>query len=69
MEDKVDVTITRQGTLMGFTCHTDAARDWFKENVHTEVWQYTGDTLWVDHRFAWELAEGAMEAGLEVRVT
>jgi hypothetical protein len=43
-----------------------AGKDWITENVQTESWQWLGDTLAIESRFAAELADGMISAGLEI---
>jgi hypothetical protein len=61
-----DITLDDQGSLVGFTFITKASRRWVAAAVSNEGWQWMGNTLWVDHRSAPALAEGAQEAGLRV---
>jgi hypothetical protein len=62
-----DVTIHDCGSIVQFELHTEAAKTWFAENVQAEGWQWFGnDRLNVDHRYAGHLAEGIIDAGLEV---
>jgi hypothetical protein len=62
----VDIETYDEGTLTGFEPVTEAAQEWFDENVQSEGWQWLGGILWVDHRFANALIEGAAGDGLEV---
>lgn len=43
---------TQSGNLYGITCKTKRARKWVKDNLQTEGWQWLGNTLWIDIRFA-----------------
>jgi len=61
-----DVDINDQGSIVGFTPRTEAARTWFDENVESEPWQWMGPSLYVDHRPAQGLLEGIQEAGLTI---
>ena len=58
-----DVLVANEGTVFVFTPLTPRAREWFDENVQTEGWQWFGNALVVEHRFAWGLAEGLKDAG------
>jgi len=62
----IDIRIHDDGTVVGFTPLTDAARDWIDENVESESWQWLGETLFVDHRMARPLAHGMAADGLEI---
>jgi hypothetical protein len=61
----LDVEVTGLGeSVLRFVPLTDAARDWFDENVHAEGWQWLGPALCVDHRLAADLLRGIDAAGL-----
>ena len=66
VHETVDVTISDDGTLVGFTALTRRAKQWIELNVSTEGWQWLGDTFYNDHRFAQELIEGMWGDGLIV---
>lgn len=59
-----DVLIENAGTVFTFCPLTDRAKDWISENVETESWQWIGQVLVIEHRYAWALAEGMQDAGL-----
>lgn len=61
-----DITVNDQGTVVGFTFETPAAKRWVDEAVSNEGWQWMGDTLWVDHRSAQFLVDVASGAGFEI---
>lgn len=66
-EQSPDVTVENHGSLFVFTILTDAANEWVSENVQTEPHQWLGDhTLAVEHRYAHDIAQGMLDAGLEV---
>ena len=44
--------IADHGTIVTFTPLDDGARDWLRDNVQAESWQWQGETLAVDHRYA-----------------
>ena len=50
-----DIILIGQGSLVGFRPASDAAKQWFADNVSSEDWQWFGQTLWVDHRLARDL--------------
>jgi hypothetical protein len=59
-----DVLVANEGTVFLFNPLTPAAHDWFNDNVQSEPWQWFDATLVVEHRYAWGLAEGMLDAGL-----
>jgi hypothetical protein len=61
-----DVLIENEGTIVMFQPVTDAARDWFAENVQTEGWQWFGPRLAVDHRTAGSLITGLLSEGFNL---
>jgi hypothetical protein len=58
-----DVLIANEGTVFLFNPITSRAKEWIDENVQPEA-QWFGTTLVVEHRFAWGLAQGMLDAGL-----
>jgi len=63
-----DVQITNHGTMFFFWPKNDKARQWVDENIPLESWQWHGDEAFaVDGRYALDLAQGMIDAGLEVR--
>jgi len=58
-----DVLVRNEGTVFVFCPLTERARAWIDENVQTEPWQWFGNALVVEHRYAWGLATGMKEAG------
>lgn len=61
-----DVTVHNNGTTVSFELVSPAAREFVREHVETEPWQWLGSTLVVDHRFAEQLAIGLSDNGLVV---
>lgn len=61
-----DIEIINQGSLIGFNLISDAAREWFADNVEAEGYQWMGNVLYVDHRFADAIIEGVRDAGLTI---
>jgi hypothetical protein len=59
-----DVLVENAGTVFTFCPLTPAAKSWVAENVEAEAYQWLGNVLVVEHRFAWGLAEGMKDAGL-----
>jgi hypothetical protein len=66
MAKVADVVVRNHGTVVLFELRSPAAREWVDENVQTEPWQWLGRSLGVDHRFAGQLTDGMIDAGLEV---
>lgn len=62
-----DVTVTNEGSVFLVTPYTQDARDWISENVHTEGWQWMGQSLAIEHRFVSDLVDGMLDAGLDVQ--
>jgi hypothetical protein len=62
-----DVLVENAGTVFTFCPLTTAAKSWVEENVEAEAYQWLGNVLVVEHRFAWGLAEGMKDAGLVLR--
>jgi hypothetical protein len=59
-----DVRIHNEGPVVGFTPISKEAKSWLMEQVQSEGWQWRGNVLYVDHRFADNLIDGMREAGL-----
>ena len=60
-----DVSIENHGSLILFRLLTPAATDFVDENVSEDA-QFLGNALAVEPRYAQNLAEGMIEAGLAV---
>jgi len=58
-----DVLVRNEGTVFAFWTLTDRAQTWIDENVESESWQWFGDFLVVEHRYAWAVAVGMKDAG------
>jgi hypothetical protein len=63
---ETDVRVRNEGSIVMFTPVSDAAKTWFDENVHHEVWQWFGESLCVEWRYAEDLIEGLLNEGLIV---
>lgn len=59
-----DVLVRSEGTVFVFCALTPAAKLWVDENVQSEPWQWFGNALVVEQRFAWGLGQGMKDAGL-----
>jgi hypothetical protein len=62
----MDVQVTREGSLFLFDPRTPAAESWIDENVDPDTTRWAGAVV-VEHRYAYDLAQGMIDAGLEVR--
>ena len=62
-----DVLVANAFTTFVFTPLTSRAKRWVAENVQSEAWQWLGASLVVETRFAWGLAQGMLDAGLELK--
>ena len=61
-----DVEIFPQG-VVGFRPLSEAAKEWFTDNMASSDYQWLGPVLYVESRFADELTAGLAEAGLTWR--
>ena len=62
---KPDVVTVQHGSIVLLHLHTDAARDWVRDNVSDEA-QYFGAALVVEPRFVAHLVEGMIASGLVI---
>ncbi len=63
-----DVYVRSCGTLWLFLPLSQTASVWLAENVLSESWQWLGNSLLVEWRFAGPLIDAARAAGLEVDI-
>ena len=61
-----DVRLEDEASAVLFQPLTPAAHAWFKTNVPTEEWQWVGGRLAVERRYADNLIDGLIAAGLTV---
>jgi hypothetical protein len=66
MTEHRDILIDHEGSLVGFHLLSIAAQEWFNENVASEPWQWMGNILWVDHRYAADLFRVLEEEGFAI---
>lgn len=59
-----DVLVANEGSVFVFCPLTPTAKEWLDENAQSEPWQWFGNALVVEHRFAWGLAASLKDAGL-----
>ena len=58
-----DVRVANHGSIFIFHLFTPDARDWVVDNVDEEA---TAPILTVEHRYAWDIAQGMQGDGLVV---
>lgn len=61
----VDILIMDGGTIVQFWPQSDAAKEWWDDNVQDAP--MLGQSHCVEHRFARDIIEGLTEAGLEIK--
>ena len=61
-----DVMVENHGTVFLFAPLSDAAKEWVRENVVLEPYQWLGPAFSVEHRYARDLAAGMQSDGLVV---
>ena len=61
-----DVLIANAVTLFLFSPLSSRAKQWIDEHVEPDATWY-GNTLVVEHSFAWGLGQGMKDAGLELK--
>lgn len=61
-----DLRTRFHGSVVTITPETDRGRQWMEENLATEPWQWLGNSLGVEWRFADDIITGAVGDGLEV---
>lgn len=60
--------IEREGlSITLFTFESKDERDWLEKNTNAEGWQWLGNTLAIDTRFASDLVDGIVNAGFTLR--
>lgn len=62
----MDVLVANEGTVVSFRPVSEAGKAFIEENVESESWQWLGDALVVDHRYAEPLIQGMLDDGLEL---
>jgi hypothetical protein len=58
-----DIQVENHGTIFLFRPVSDQGREWLEENTDG---QWFGPALAVEHRYAGDLAQGAIDSGLTV---
>jgi hypothetical protein len=64
--ETIDVLIENNGSIFSIIPLTQEGRDWIDNNVQSEGWQWLGDRLNVEPRYAYDLAAGMLADGLRV---
>jgi hypothetical protein len=54
--------------VVGITACSPAGLQWLQDHLHTASWQWEGETVRVDHRYAPDIWDGAQADGLAVEV-
>jgi hypothetical protein len=63
-----DVVVRNEGTVVMFTPLTREAKIFIKLKVDAEPYQFMGESLVVEHRFAESLIVGMQDDGLDVEI-
>lgn len=64
----VDVLVSGGGSLFVFSMISDSAKSWAEENISREGFQPNfPNQVYVEHRYAHDLAQGLISSGLVVR--
>lgn len=58
-----DISVSNHGTIFLFAANTEAGREWIHEHVPADATFWAG-SLAVEHRYAYDLAEGMAADGL-----
>lgn len=66
MAGSSDIVVSDHGSVVSLDLVSQQARDWVEEHVQAESWQFLGNRLCVDWRFAGGLCDAAADAGLVV---
>lgn len=61
-----DVSYVNEGTIIMVEPVSQAAKDWFKEHVSTEEWQWMGDAFACEPRMFSDLLDGLINEGFLV---
>jgi hypothetical protein len=67
-QQHADVLVCDGGTLWLFHPLSERAKEWVREHIAADPWQWLGRQLVVERRFAPDLIEAMREVGLIVRV-
>ena len=65
MKTKTDLQFERHGSIILITAQSAQGKQWIKDNVVVPDYMQLGrDTIACEHRYAWDIARGAMSQGL-----
>ena len=63
-QDTCDISVTNCGSIFMFSPQTEEGREWLDSNV--KDCPAIGVPIYCEHRYAWDIAEGAQNDGLRV---
>lgn len=63
---QADVHIDKSGWLFIFALLTPKAKAWTDDNVEVPDYMWTGESFVCEHRYALDLAQAMLDAGLKV---
>lgn len=69
MKTTPDFIVNDQGSIVMFEPQNDKAKQWLKDQVDAEDWQWLGNNLTVDHRFAGDLNEHLIDDGFVLKLS
>lgn len=58
-----DFTARNEGSIILISPHSEAAKEWWSENVSADAQRF-GDAYAVEHRYAGDIIQGMLDAGL-----
>lgn len=61
-----DLRFSSHGSIVTIAPETERGRQWMDDNLAAESWQWLGNSLGVEWRFAEDIFNGALGDGLEV---
>ena len=62
---KPDLQFENHGSIFTLYTHSERGEDWVKEHLPEDVMRF-GEAYVIDHRYAWDICQGAMNDGLNV---
>jgi hypothetical protein len=63
-ESACDLVFFDDGSVVAIHPHSDAGLDWLADNCQTEPWQWLGNRVAIEPRYAAEIFHGARDDGL-----
>jgi hypothetical protein len=60
----MDIQLIDGGSVVGFFPLTETGMAWLTDNTQAEGWQWLGNVLYVEHRLAADIIEGAGNDGI-----